>query len=292
MVRSLSFAIVTTVLLVSAASGADPDKKYVLQFLELDRGAVGSYTVAYRRDIIVQEINSQNITVSDYKYKREAKLAYWTRYENKGRVRRGYGEARATIDGKKEILPLEGKQVIIDWSDKGFTYKIDGVKEVDKKLENIVRHECAEEFTVSECLPARPVKLKESWRFDASHNAKWFQKQSKTLEYDVGKVQGLAQLLEVYEKDGRRFGKIVQHIELPVLSVTVKGKKKKLAETDKSVIQIHYDCCLDGSAHVGTAKVVDYLSTTTKGEGEAAKDTTKVIYKGERNVTFSEGLKK
>lgn len=290
--RPGSFAVVMTLLLVSVASAADPDKTYVLRFYELERGAVGSYTVTSRRDIIVQEINAQNITVSDYKHKRESKVAYWTRYEKKGRVRRGYGEARATIDDKKEVLPLEGKQVIIDWNEKGFTYKIDGVKEVDKKFDNIINFEVQEEFTVSECLPSKAVKVKESWRFDAGPQARWFAQQSKTLEYDVKKVQGIAQLQEIYEKDGRRFGKIVQHIELPILSVTVDGKKKKLAKTDKSVIQIHYDCCLDGSAHIGTAKVIDFLSTTTKETGEDVNYTIKVIYKGERIVTFSEGLKK
>lgn len=292
MIRFAPFAILVVTVCIAAPSRAADDKAYVLRFKELGQGDTGSYVVTQKIETFVQELNAQNIAIYDYKYKRDSKLSFWTRDEGKGRILRGYGEARATIDGNNEILPLEGKRVTIDWDDKGFTYKIDGVKDVPAKFHKILNYECQEEFTLSTCLPEKAVKLKESWRFDASPLAKWFQQHSKTLEYDVKKVEGLAQLLEVYEKDGRRFGKILQHIELPVLAVTVDGKKKKLAKADKTVIQIHYDCCIDGSVHLGTQKVVDYLSTTTKEAEEGVNFTLKVVSKSERVVTYSEGLKK
>jgi hypothetical protein len=104
-------------------------------------------------------------------------------------------------------------------------------------------------------------------------------------------MKGTAQLQDIYEKDGRRFGKVIEHIELPVLSLKADGKRKKLAKDDKMVIQVHHDCCLDGSAHVGSMKVVDYLSTTTK-ENDGIKYTLKVVFKGERDVSFTEPPKK
>lgn len=292
MMRLASFAILVAVACIVAPSRAADEKSYVLRFKELGVGEPGSYAVTHKGETFVQEMNAQNIVVYDFKYKCDTKLAFWTRDEGKGRILRGYGEARATIDGNKEVLPIEGKRLTIDWKGKGFTYKIDGVKDVPAKFHDILDFECREEHTVSSCLPDRAVKLKESWRFDASPLARGFAQHSKTLEYDVKNVQGLAQLLEVYEKDGRRFGKIVQHIEIPVVAVMVDGKKKKLAKADKTVVQIHYDCCIDGSAHLGTMKVVDYLSTTTKEAEEGVNFTLKIVYKNERIVTFAEGVKK
>jgi hypothetical protein len=275
-----------------ASPGVAEDKSYVLRFKELESGVVASYTVDRKVETFIQEINAQNITTFTLKYKLDSKLAFWARYEGKGRYRRGYGEARATMDGVKEVLPLEGKRVAIDWNDKGFTFKIDGVKDIPERFQNILDYECQEEFTVGSCLREAPVKLKETWKYDAGAEAKWFQQHSTSLDYDLKNVQGLARLEEVYEKDGRRFGKIVQHFELPVLVLKVDGKRKKLNTKDKHVIQIHHDCCIDGSAHLGSHKVVDYLSTTTKESEEGVNYTLKVVSKNERNVSFSEGVKK
>lgn len=284
-------AIVPTALSLASPCAAQ-EKAYLLKFKDLDSGVLASYTITRKEDTLIQEVNAQNITTFNLKYKEDSKLVFWTKYEGKNRVRRGYGEARATIDGVNEILPLEGKRVTIDWNEKGFTYKIDGVKEVPERFHDIVDYECQEEFAVTGCLPAKAVKVKETWKFDATEEAKWFQQHSKTLEYDVKKVQGTARLEEVYEKDGRRFAKIVERIELPVLFVKTDGKRKKLGKEDKKIIQVYHDCCVDGTGHVGSQRVVDYLSTTTKEDEEGVKYTLKIVTKSERTVTFSEGVKK
>ena len=95
MLRPVSFAVVIGLFIVASSPAADDDKTYVLKFKELGKGVVGSYVVTQKEDTFIQEFNAQNQAIFDFKYKRDSKLSFWTRYEGKGRYLRGYGEARA-----------------------------------------------------------------------------------------------------------------------------------------------------------------------------------------------------
>ena len=143
---------------------------------------------------------------------------------------------------------------------------------------------------MSAFLPDKPVKLKESWRFDGKPLARYLAARVSDIEFDLGKLNAIGRLTEVYEKDGKPFGKLVTGLEIPIKSLNGGGKKFVMTKGDKMIVQVNFDVCMDGSTHVGTVKVVPYISVNTVVDVEGQKVTLKIVYKGERTVTIKPGV--
>src|SRR5262249_31442929 len=146
---------------------------YTIKFKDLAKGETGFYDIAEKMDFFVQVANAGGEKVVDFSIKGELKTVFWQRVVEKHadnlptKLLRGYGEARIQILGQTTVLPVEGKRVHIERKGDKAGYAIDGVKEGGGKFEALLRAELDDNLTMSTFLPNRPVKLKESWRFDA-----------------------------------------------------------------------------------------------------------------------------
>lgn len=294
---SHTLALVLPLVVLGPATAADDT--YTIKFKDLARGGTGSYEVSEKLDLYLQVLNTEGEPVFDRTFKGDVKMAFWERIMEKAadepptRRMRGYGAARVTIPGEQPvILAVEGQRVTIERKGEKTTYKIDGKQAAPASpFDSLLQQEMEENPSYSQFLPAKPVKLKQSWRIDGKALAAALSKKVQDLEFDLTKVQALGRLTEVYEKDGRRFGKLTNHIEIPIKSLTAKDKKYTLGKDDKMIIQTLYDVCIDGSAHVGTVKVIPYIGINTPLTVEGQKVTIKLVLKGERTTTFKEGLK-
>ena len=225
------------------------------------------------------------------------KTVFWQRVlekpedERPTKTLRGYGEARLTIMGETTVLPVEGKRVRVDRKGDKYGYTIDGVKEGGGKHDGLIRAELEDSLSMSAFLPSKPVKLKESYRFDGKPLARYLAGRVGEVEFDLSKLDGIGRLTEVSEKDGKPFAKLLTYLEIPIKSLSSDGKKFVMRKGDKMVVQVNFDICMDGSAHVGTVKVVPYISINTVLDVEGQKVTVKMVYKGERNVTMKPGAR-
>jgi hypothetical protein len=285
-------ALLGLVLALGSLSAADDT--YTIKFKELAKGETGSYDIAEKLDFFVQA-TSGGETIVDLSIKGEMKTLFWQRVVEKSadelptKLLRGYGEARIKIQGETTVLPVEGKRVRVERKGNKYGYAIDGVKEGGGKFDPLLRAELEDSLTMTMFLPTRPVKLKESWRFDGRPIARYLAGRVGEIEFDIRKVDGIGRLTEVYDKDGKPFGRLITYLEIPILSLKAEGKKYAMRNGDKMVVQANFDICMDGSAHIGTVKVVPYISVNTVVEAEGQKVSLKVVFKSERTVTIKPG---
>jgi hypothetical protein len=296
MFRIPRLALLALALVIASRPLAAADDTYTIKFKELGKGETGSYDVTEKMELFVQLANAGGEKFVDVLAKADVKTVFWQRVLEKPdgepptRVLRGYGEARLTLQGEKTILPFEGKHVRMERKGNKTSVVIDGVKEGAGKHETLLRAEVVDSLSMSAFLPRKPVKLKESYRFDGKPLADYIRARVKDVQFDLTKLDGIGRLTEVSEKDGKPFAKVVTYLEIPIKSVTADGKKYLMRAGDKMVMQINFDICMDGSTHVGTVKVVPYISLNAGVEAEGQKVTMKLVYKGERTVTIRPGV--
>lgn len=287
----LALALATAVGPLAAA-----DYTYTIKFKELGKGDTGSYDITEKIELLVQVANAGGEKLLDLSIKGDLKTVFWQRVQEKPageaptKLLRGYGEARLTLMGEKNILPVEGKRVRIERSGNKAGYVIEGVKEGGGKFDKLLRAELDDSLSMSVFLPTKPLKLKESWRFDAKPLADYVSGRLAEFQFDLSKLDGFGRLTEVYEKDGKPFAKLVTYLEIPIKSFTAEGKKFLMRKGDKMVVQVNFDICMDGSTHVGTVKVAPYVSINTVTDVENQKVTMKLVYKGERMVLIKPGV--
>ncbi|OAI41658.1 hypothetical protein AYO40_02675 [Planctomycetaceae bacterium SCGC AG-212-D15] len=295
MMRFLGFAALalSLVSLVSRTPAWADDETYTIKFKQLAKGETGSYEIRDKGEDHIKVLNASGQAFINESYKYDEKLVFWERvYERPEgelptRVLRGYGEARMKWDDESLVLPVEGKRVRIERKGDDYTYKIEGGDDAGK-FKDIMAYEFEDDFTMSAFLPDKPVKLKETFRFNGKRLAKGLSKKIKDLQFDVAKTKALGRLTEVYDKDGRKFGKLVSHVEIPLLALLEDGKRLPLRKEDKMIVQVTFDLCIDGSAHVGSVRVIPYASINFKDDIEGEKVAVKVVYKAERTVTIKE----
>jgi hypothetical protein len=294
--RIAGLAMLALLMLATFVGAAD--ETYTLKFKDLGKGEVGSYDVTENNDLFIRILNSDNVSVFDQKIKIRLKLVFWEKILEKSegkpttQTRRGYGESRFTLDKDTTTLPVEGKRVTINRNGGKITFNIDGVNQIDGKQAEMLEREFDDPVNLTPYLPGKPIKVKQTWQFDAKPFANDLAKSIRDISFNVSKAEGIGKLNEVYEKEGRRFGKVTNHIEVPVTAINLPGKRIPLAKSDKLVIQVNYDCCIDGSAHVGSYKSTPYISTTANISEKGTKATIKIVINGDRRVTFSEMKKK
>lgn len=284
---------VALALLVGPLSAADDT--YTFKFKELGKGDTGSYDIVEKLELFMQVSDAGGEKVVDLSIKGSLKTVFWQRVlekpegESPTKALRGYGEARLTMMGETTILPVEGKRMSIERKGGKYGYAIDGVKEGGGKHDGLIRAELEDTLSMSAFLPGKPVKLKESYRFDGKPLGRYLASRMGEVEFDLSKLDGIGRLTEVSEKDGKQFGKLVTYLEIPIRSISGSGKKYLMRKGDKMIVEVNFDVCMDGSAHVGTVKVVPYISINTVVDVEGQKVTVKMVYKGERNVTMKPG---
>lgn len=167
-------------------------------------------------------------------------------------LKRDYQQAERLFDGGKEALPYEGKTVVIDKKDGKYSFRIDGGDLLDGKD----AEELQEEFNKSSLrnlnadlvLPKNPVKVGDSWKFDAAPVAKDFN-QGGNLTLDETKTSGTGTLLKAYKKNGRQFGVVEFLMNFTVTHlIDLNNGKKTPCREGKLRLKVLVDGCVDGTS--------------------------------------------
>jgi hypothetical protein len=194
--------------------------------------------------------------------KKTVKLAYTEEIVEKAKdardatkLRRSYTTAERTTDGEKARLPYHGKAVVIEKKGDKYTFTVGG-----QELEEEDAEELEEEFNQGDIpldnedfLPAKPVKVGETWTVDAKKVAEAFDADGP-LALDVKTTRIAGKLVKVYEKGGRRFGVMDLDLTLGVRELRVDGQEIAMKPGSTVRAKITLDACIDGTAHTGTEK--------------------------------------
>jgi hypothetical protein len=182
------------------------------------------------------------------------------------RLRRQYEKAQLEVAGKKSAPSWEGKTILIEKKKDRYQFSVEGGPELTGKDAEPL----ADEFQAargpsgdfSDLLPPdKALRVNETHDLDAKALLKHFEN-GAGIKFDVSKAKGTLKLLRVYKKQGRQFGVVDVHIELPLqeLASTPKADPKaaeKLVMRPGAKMTLHavIDGCIDGSAAIATSKI-------------------------------------
>jgi len=177
-------------------------------------------------------------------------------------VKRAYEKARnVPKDGKEETRVYEGKTVLIDKKGDKYEFIIEGGEEITGKdaedLDKAFNKKGPSDEEVEKyILPGKAVKVGESWKLDVDKMLKELMKDEKetVMAFDSAKTEGSGKLLEVYEKNGHKFGKMTFTISATLKEFSTGGMKFKVRDGSKMALNIEIDVCIDGSDGSGVLK--------------------------------------
>jgi hypothetical protein len=178
-------------------------------------------------------------------------------------IKRAYEKARnLPKDGKEETRVYEGKTVLIDKKGDKYQFMIEGGKEITaKEAEDLDKSFNKKGPTDEEMeqylLPGKAVKVGESWKIDADKMLKELMKDEKetVIAFDSAKTEASGKLLEVYEKNGHKFGKMTFAISATLKEFSAGGMKFKVRDGSKMAMDIQFDVCIDGGEGSGVLKM-------------------------------------
>lgn len=134
-----------------------------------------------------------------------------------------------------------------------------------------------ESFNVQDFLPGKPVRLYSSWDLPVKRLVKALG-EAAMVPFDEGKSKGSGKLTRVWDKDGRKYGRIELTAE-----IVMKSPEKGI-ELKEGKVQLGWvvELCIDGSKHdvSATATVDSSIEFTSPKEGSG-----KVKVKGTMTIT-------
>src|SRR5262249_47323679 len=130
-------------------------------------------------------------------------------------------------------------------------------------------------------LPKKAVKVNESWKIDPQMIIKKRERDYEGVKIDADKTVATGKLLKAYQKDGRQFGVMETHIEMPFRGAMMLDNDTK-AEIDpgaKMIIATKVDACIDGKSTSGDFDISTRMSlnATFKGLGGENYKATIII---------------
>jgi hypothetical protein len=287
-----AFALLVATIIAAPVVHAG-DETYPIRFKDLGPGEVGSYVVRETSEVDVRVDGARGRNIVHTNVKSSENLTFWEQVHEKPageaptRTTRGYGLARVNVDGEQTILPMEGKRVHIERRGARPTYTIEGVAPVVRRHRDVVEAELTDDVRVAPYLPNRPVRVNELYGFNGKALAAQVAVMAPDVECDLNRIEAKAWLAAVYDHHGRRFGRIISDLRVPVTAITNDGRRIPLVNNELFFVQTTFDICIDGSAHLGTVRSVPYLSVTHQGPLIGVR----VVVTGERVTTMSEGAK-
>jgi hypothetical protein len=185
------------------------------------------------------------------------------------KVKRVFDKAQITLskDGapaELKSLPHNGKTVWIEKKETAYEFRIDGGDVFkDPVLDNEFNGGQQEQHKRL-FLPTQPVAEGGTWKIDTAPFLQGFKKDEKVT---VSKAEGTAKLVKAYKKDGRQFGVIesavTMEFKIDVKDVDPKVKGSTLSATQKVVMKMTFDGCIDGSRAEGRVQgTAEYGSRT------------------------------
>jgi hypothetical protein len=189
------------------------------------------------------------------------------------RLRRRYRQAERTANGNSQPLAYVDQAVLIEKQGGSYKFRIvDGAE-----LSGNAAKELDEEFNRLPQLPApgpawlppkAEVKVGESWTIDPTPflRGRAFFLQTKL---NTGKASAYAKLLRTHRKEGRQFGVLELHVEVPVLAMLGKAGEQMKFTKSTLIFRVMADACIDGSSFAYRLKgTIEFdLEGTLEGGG-------------------------
>jgi hypothetical protein len=199
--------------------------------------------------------------------------------ERPTKLRREYAKAEASKDDDKaKPLIYQGKTVLIEKKGEKYHFQIVGGDE----LTGDDATDLDQEFNQGRAdgrdfqkvlLPIKPVAVGATWKIDPEKFVKELTKgeHAERLVVDFTKATATGKLVSAKKKDGKQFGVIEYHLELPVKELGAKDKRMELEPGAKMIFDLREDGCIDGSADVvsSTASLKFDCSVVPKKDGVA-----------------------
>jgi len=166
------------------------------------------------------------------------------------RLRREYQKAIAWTDGRPEVLPYQGKAVVIEKEGALYQFLLEGVAELTGPAARVLEAEFNKEDNSDLqrlLLPARAVRPGESWRVDMGPVAGAWQRRTG-MRVDAARSSGAGRLDRVYRKDGRLFGVMAFRLEMPIAALAAGGGPARADAGSRVRMDVALDCCIDGGS--------------------------------------------
>jgi hypothetical protein len=203
-------------------------------------------------------------------------------------MKRKYEKARVTKKDKEETRVYEGKTVLIEKKGDKYRFQIEDGKELtgmdaealDNEFNSKKNGPSEEEIFEKILLPGKPVKVGDTWKIDTTEMFK-----AMTKEAAAKDAKASGKLLEVYEKNGHKFGKMDIEIETPITDFG--GDKMKVAKGSKLKMTLHIDACIDGSSRDGAVKAEMFMDI--EGTFDAGGDMEAKMVMHAKNLMSAKG---
>jgi hypothetical protein len=202
-------------------------------------------------------------------------------------LKREYEKARTKTGDKEETLSYEGKTILIEKKGDKYRFSIEGGKELaaEEAVDLDAEFNKAADVDMRRLQPDKAVEINESWKLDANPIIKDLMRGDESITFDAAKSEATGKLLEVYEKDGRKYGKIVFHLSFPIKELNAK-EKMKVQPDAKMTMTINLDGCIDGSEDSGHMKMemkMNGEATIPSPDGKEFKMTMAVRANAEKH---------
>ncbi len=191
-------------------------------------------------------------------------------------LRRVYQTAKLQLDGKEIPLPYAGKTVEIRKKDNQFEFLIEGKTPLSGEAAAVLQKEFSKDegFELQRAvLPSKPVQVNETWAVDMAPIIADWQKNT-FMQVDATKARGVAQLVKVYQKEGRTYGELLLRMEMPLLAIGTDKDKLTLNTGSRMLMEVTLDGCIDGTSCTRTMKARFDMQTSGAVPLEEGKSGT------------------
>src|SRR5205823_12826752 len=121
-------------------------------------------------------------------------------------------------DGQTTTLPYRGKTVVIEKQKGYYRFTVDGKELSNTEAEPLVKEfgvGCDARADLERAVTTKtPVKLNDSWKLDLTAFIKDTTKGGE-MEVDADRTKGTANLIKVYQQDGKPFAEVKATLTLP-----------------------------------------------------------------------------
>ena len=302
MIRTVRVLLLVGLLAVPAALWAAPaPDRYTIK---VKKGGKGSVTQVDKQDTEETKVKIEGPdgkVLREDEEKRTTRQAYKeTTLEKPGpdkratRLERAYTRAVETVGGAEHTLSYQGKTVVIAEKGGVYHFTVDD-KELPARdaalLHRTFNQGGADEAELAKrMIPPKAVGVGETWEVD------WrplpgllLFGRDQDVAIDASKATATGKLLKVYRKDGKPFGVLDFHIDLPLTGEMPLGKAKvTLRPGSRLLLKIKADTCIDGTSSDAVAEWSKEMKVegVSKGtDGKAYKVTINQVTKGEDTAT-------
>jgi hypothetical protein len=250
-------ALISALGLLSTTAAGTPQKSYSIKVRNARVGE--AYRVQEESSHVntFKVVDSTGKVLADETHKlqvsyvyRQTVLEYLEDGKTPKRLKRHYEKGERIFNEMKNVVPYQGKTVIIDKKEGKYHFSIEGgaliegeaAQELDKEFNGPSNNSPESQASY---LPPKEVKLNDSWQLDSKAISKEWK--NSRVEFDDVKSKGSATLMKVYQRGEQLFGIIQVRKELISKASLSKIVDEKILPGSQLVQTERIDCCIDAS---------------------------------------------